>query len=207
MRPALRLGGKTVDQIPIEWCYGPGVIVDLSDMLDELGLFGPQDIEARAEVRDGDILFITPAGTAIPFRAGRRRGEVHPPPSRAAPQHLRLAHQEEDPHLGRRHDLDRPPDESADRPLSGPRRPGALAKVRAQAEEKFGTDKMGELFPDSAYQLTHNALFPHNCMHVENLGGDMGLKELHNKRITLGVFPWKFKGGEAAFCRAVAFTD
>ena len=25
-------------------------------------------------------------------------------------------------------------------------------------------------------------------------------------RITLGVFPWKFKGGEAAFCRAVAWA-
>ena len=35
----------------------------------------------------------------------------------------------------------------------------------------------------------------------------MGLKKLHNKRITLGAFPWKFKGGEAAFCRAVAFLD
>jgi hypothetical protein len=33
----------------------------------------------------------------------------------------------------------------------------------------------------------------------------MGLKELHNKRLTLGVFPWMFKGGEAAFCRTVAW--
>jgi arylformamidase len=49
-------------------------------------------------------------------------------------------------------------------------------------------------------------LFPRDCIHVENLGGDIGLKELHNKRITLGVFPWKFKGGEAAFCRAVAWA-
>jgi len=42
--------GKTIDQIPIEWCYGPGVIVDLSDMLDELGLFTPEDIEKRADL-------------------------------------------------------------------------------------------------------------------------------------------------------------
>ena len=35
---------------------------------------------------------------------------------------------------------------------------------------------MDELFPDSAYQLTHNALFPHDCIHVENLGGDIGLQ-------------------------------
>jgi hypothetical protein len=50
-------------------------------------------------------------------------------------------------------------------------------------------------------------LFPHDCVHVENLGGDIGKKELHNRRLILGAFPWKFKGGEAAFCRAAAFTD
>jgi hypothetical protein len=42
-------------------------------------------------------------------------------------------------------------------------------------------------------------------MHVENLGGDIEAKELQNKRLILGVFPWKFRGGEAAFSRAVAF--
>jgi kynurenine formamidase len=79
-------------------------------------------------------------------------------------------------------------------------------RVRAKTEALYGADKMDELFPDSAYQLTHNALFPQDCIHVENLVGAVGLKELHNKRITLGVFPWKFKGGEAAFCRAVAWA-
>jgi kynurenine formamidase len=48
--------GRTIDEIPIDWLYGPGVIVDLSDMLDELDIFRPEDIEARAEVREGDIL-------------------------------------------------------------------------------------------------------------------------------------------------------
>ena len=50
--------GKTIDQIPLEWLYGPGVIVDLSDVLDELDIFTPEMIEERVEVRDGDILFI-----------------------------------------------------------------------------------------------------------------------------------------------------
>ncbi len=55
--------------------------------------------------------------------------------------------------------------------------------------------------------MTHNALFPHDCIHVENLGGKIGAPELQNRRLTLGAFPWLFKGGEAAFCRAVAFTE
>jgi kynurenine formamidase len=79
--------------------------------------------------------------------------------------------------------------------------------VRAQCEEKFGAGKIDELFPNSAYQLTHNALFPHNCVHIENMGGDIGAPELQNRRLTIGCFPWKFKGGEAAFCRAVAFVE
>jgi kynurenine formamidase len=61
------------------------------------------------------------------------------------------------------------------------------------------------LFPDSAYQLTHNALFPHDCMHIENLGGEIDAPELQNRRLPVGCFPWKFKGGEAAFARVVAF--
>ena len=81
-------------------------------------------------------------------------------------------------------------------------------KVRAIVEKKFGSSaKVDEMFPAEAYQLTHNALFPHDCIHVENMGGEMGNPVLHNKRIVLGAFPWNFRGGEAAFCRAVAFTE
>ena len=80
-------------------------------------------------------------------------------------------------------------------------------KVRAQSEEKFGADNIDVLFPDWAYQLTHNALFPHDCFHVENLGGEIGAPELQNRRLTLGCFPWLFKGGEAAFARAIAFVE
>jgi kynurenine formamidase len=80
-------------------------------------------------------------------------------------------------------------------------------RIRRQCAEKFGEDRLAELFPEGDYQLTHNALFPHNCMHIENLGGDIGAPEIQNRRLTLGCFPWKFKGGEAAFCRAVAFVE
>ena len=34
------------------------MIVDLSDMLDDLDVFTPEDIEKRVEVREGDILII-----------------------------------------------------------------------------------------------------------------------------------------------------
>ena len=51
--------GKTIDQIPLEWLYGEGVIVDLSDTLDELDVFTPAMLEERAEIKEGDILYIS----------------------------------------------------------------------------------------------------------------------------------------------------
>ena len=42
--------GMTIDEIPIEWLYGPGVIVNLSDEMDELGLYTPKMIEDRVEL-------------------------------------------------------------------------------------------------------------------------------------------------------------
>jgi kynurenine formamidase len=50
-------------------------------------------------------------------------------------------------------------------------------------------------------------LFPYDCVHVENLGGEIGNPELHNRRLTIGALPWLFKGGEAAFCRAFALVE
>jgi len=64
---------------------------------------------------------------------------------------------------------------------------------------------VAKMFPDSAYQLTHNALFPKDCMHIENVGGEVDAPELQNRRCIVGCFPWKFRGGEAAFCRTVAW--
>ncbi|MCS7038193.1 MAG: cyclase family protein [Anaerolineae bacterium] len=201
-------GGKTIDQIPLEWLYGPGVIVDLSDMLDELDIFRPEDIEARVEVREGDILFIHTG-----WHRYSQFGET--------PDEEKYIHRHPGPHysicdwlLSKKIHLWGVDMISTDHPMNLPigrfLGKGGLehwAKVRAKCAAKFGEENLSVLFPDSAYQLTHNALFPHDCIHVENLGGEIGNPALHNRRLILGCFPWLFKGGEAAFCRAVAFTE
>ena len=51
--------GKTIDQIPIEWCYGPGVIVDLSDTVDDLDVFTPQMLEDRAVPATSSVTIFT----------------------------------------------------------------------------------------------------------------------------------------------------
>jgi arylformamidase len=200
--------GKTIDQLPLEWLYGTGVIVDLSDMLDELDIFRPEDIEARAEVQEGDILFI--------HTGWHRHSQfgAEPDEEKYIQRHPGPHHSLVDWLLEKKIRLwgvdmvstDHPMNLSIGRSLE---RGGTeeWQRVRAQAEEKFGADKLDELFPEEAYRLTHNGLFPYDCFHIENLGGQISDPTLHNRRITLGGFPWLFKGGEAAFCRAVAFVE
>ncbi|MCB0306155.1 MAG: cyclase family protein [Calditrichaeota bacterium] len=201
-------GGKTIDQIPLDWLYGPGVIVDLSDEIDELDLYTPEMIERRVEVRDGDILILHTG-----FEKFAQFGET--------PDEEKYIHR----HPGAHRDmvqwlLDRKihvwgvdcvsTDHPMDLPIGrflGKGMHGHCDRVRALCEAKFGKENMDDLFPDSDYQMTHNQLFPYDCMHIENLGGELSHPDLQNKRLTLGVFPWLFKGGEAAFCRVVAFGD
>ena len=200
-------GGLTIDQLPLEWLYGDGVIVDLSH-LGELDLFTPKDIEDRVEVREGDILIIHTA-----WHEYANFG--------ATPDEEKYILRHPGPHfdivpwlIEKKIKLWGVDMISTDHPMNLPigrfLGRGALEqwqKVRAQCEEKFGADQIDTLFPNSAYQLTHNALFPHNCVHIENMGGQISAPELQNRRLTIGCFPWKFKGGEAAFARAVAFVE
>jgi kynurenine formamidase len=200
--------GKTIDQIPLEWVYGPGVIVDLSDLMDELEVITVAMIEERAEVRQGDILFL--------HTGWHRHAQFGDQPDEE-----KYIHRHPGPHfeivdwlIAKQIHLWGVDMVSTDHPMNLPigrfLGKGGLEhwqKVRQQCIDKFGEDQLDKLFPDSAYQLTHNALFPHDCIHVENLGGQIGAPELQNRRLTLGAFPWLFQGGEAAFCRAVAFVE
>lgn len=201
-------GGKTIDQLPLNWLCGSGVIVDLSDALDELDVFTPKMIEDRVEVREGDILFIH-TGWHKYAQFGETPDEEkyiqrHPGP------HYNLC----DWLLEKKVHLWGVDMVSTDHPMNLPigrfLGRGGLEhwkKVTDRCIAKFGEQGVKDLFPDSAYQLTHNALFPHDCVHVENMGGEISAPELQNRRLMVGAFPWLFKGGEAAFCRAVAFLE
>lgn len=199
--------GMTIDQIPLEWLCGPGVIVDLSDEMDDLAVYTPEMIEDRVEVREGDLLLLHTG-----WHRYAQFGEQ--------PDEERYIHRHPGAHpdmcdwlLAKKIHVWGVDVISTDHPMNlpigrflGAGQHGHCDRVRALSLEKFGEQGMEDLFPDSAYQLTHNALFPHNCMHIENLGGDIGALELQNQRLSLGCFPWKFRGGEAAFSRVVAFV-
>jgi arylformamidase len=201
--------GMTIDQIPLEWLYGPGVIVDLTDEMDDLAVYTPEMIEKRVEVKEGDILILH-TGWHKYATGGSEPDEeryIHLHPG---------AHPDMVPWLLEKKiklwavdavSTDHPMDLPIGRFL-GKGTFGQCERVRAIAEKKFGgKEAVDKLFPVEDYQLTHNKLFKHNCFHGENLGGEISAPELQNKRLTVGLFPWKFEGGEAAFCRAVAFLE
>jgi len=92
---------------------------------------------------------------------------------------------------------------SADHPMNT-----VIRRIRAdeaeEAEKKLGTS-LDVIFPKADYQIMHTLLFPHDVIHIENLGGR--LDEVLDRKIRFGCFPWRFQGGEAALCRAVAMID
>ena len=202
-------GGRTIDQIPLEWLYGPGVIVDLRDEMDDLAVYTPEMIESRVEVRNGDLLFLhTGWGRFAQFGDEpdeERYVHVHPGPH---PDLLDWLIEKEIKIWG----VDAI---STDHPMNlpigrflGKGTFGHADRVRARAVERFGSEEeVDRLFPEDHYQIAHNYLFPHDCIHIENLGGQIDAPGLQNRRLTLGCFPWLFKGGEAAFSRCVAFVE
>lgn len=200
--------GKTIDQIPLESLYGPGVIVDLRDEMDELAVYTPQMIEKRAEIKEGDILVLH-TGWNKYAQFGDTPDEekyIHLHPGAHPDMVDWLLHKKIKLWGVDAVSTDHPMDLPIGRFL-GKGTFGQCDRVRAKAEKKFGKEGVAKLFPEEDYQLTHNKLFSQDCIHMENLGGRIAAPEIQNKRIVIGCFPWLFKGGEAAFSRVVAFVE
>jgi arylformamidase len=92
---------------------------------------------------------------------------------------------------------------SADHPMNT-----VIRRIRAdeaeEAEKKLGRS-LDDIFPKADYQIMHTLLFPHDVIHIENLGGH--IDQVLDQKITFGCFPWRFQGGEASPCRAVAILE
>jgi len=48
-------------------------------------------------------------------------------------------------------------------------------------------------------------MFPFGIIHAECLGGEIDL--LLNRRVAIGMFPWRFVDGESCISRCVAMLD
>jgi kynurenine formamidase len=189
--------GKDIEALGLQRLYGEGVVVDVSAAVRDYSIITPELVMAAADIRPGDILFVH-TGYHRYSTYGASPDEEryfckHPGPDRrfaswALSMRLRL--------LG----VDA---SSMDHPMNT-----AIRRLRpdvaALAAESLGRD-LDEVFPPDSFQCMHRDLFVEELVHVENLGGD--IEQVLNRRTTIGVFPWRFRGGEAALCRAVAFVE
>ena len=71
-------------------------------------------------------------------------------------------------------------------------------------KKKYGMP-LADFFDDSKYQLMHLEMFPYGIIHAECLGGEIDL--LLNRRVTIGMFPWRFVDGESCISRCVAMLE
>jgi arylformamidase len=71
-------------------------------------------------------------------------------------------------------------------------------------KKKYGMP-LADFFDDTKYQLMHLEMFPYGIIHAESLGGEIDL--LLNRRVTVGMFPWRFVDGESSISRCVAIVD
>ena len=197
--------GRDIASLEMDKLVGPGVVVDLSDMAEDWGIYTPEDITSRVEVKEGDILIINTGyhkyGWDQPEADERRYMLRHPGPSM---EFVKWAQDMKLRWIG----VDCG---SADHPMNTKIRdwePAEAEQCDALFKEKYGKG-LNEIYkwPED-YQAMHIQMFPKKygeIIHVECMGGQIG--ELSNKRVIIGCFPWKFKDGEAAFARVVAFEE
>lgn len=190
-----RDGAMDIASIPLERLIGPAVIVDLRDAVSDYSIIDPADIEARADVRDGDIVILY-TGYDRYYTAGEEPDEVayffkHPGGDRALAEwctERRLRWLGVD--MG-----------SPDHPMNSNLR-RMWPHLAEDCEQALGVT-LEERFPPQTFQVMHTHLFAHDVPIVENVGGP-GLRSLLGQRTTICAFPWRFEGGEAAMVRVVA---
>jgi kynurenine formamidase len=196
--------GRDIASLPMSKLVGPGVVVDLSDIAEDFSIYTPQDIMDRVEVKKGDVLIINTGyhkyGWDQPEADERRYMLRHPGPSMdfiAWIKEMEIAWIGVD--CG-----------SADHPMNTKIRdwePQEAIACDKYFQEKFGKG-LNEIYEwPKNYQAMHIQVFPKpfEIIHAENVGGE--IDKVLNQRMIIGCFPWKFKDGESAFARIVAFKE
>ena len=194
--------GRDIASLPMDKLIGEAAIVDLSDIAEDYGIYTPQDVMDRVEVKKGDILIINTGyhkyGWDQPEADERRYMLRHPGPSM---DFVDWVKEMEIKWIG----VDCG---SADHPFNTKIRewePGEAKLADKYLKEKYGKG-LEEIYSwPETYQAMHVQVFPmpHEIIHAENLGGE--LNKVLNRRMIVGVFPWKFVGGESSIGRIVAF--
>jgi kynurenine formamidase len=190
-------GGKDMRSVPLDVLCREGVIVDISEEMEDFAVIKPSMITERVEVKKGDIL-IYHTGYHRYYNGSAEEDEEryflrHPGGDREFAQwivDMELAWTGFDCASG-------------DHPMNTSirfKRPDA----RAIYEKQMRAD-VNDFFPEEDLFVMHRLPFSNGITHVENMGGEV--EQVLNRRCMIGAFPMPIEGGEASPCRLVAFVD
>lgn len=192
--------GRTIGQVPLDYWHGPGVIVDISDVVSNASVYTPQMIEERVDLHDGDILIIKTGwhqyGWNSPDSDEFRYMIKHPGPS---PDFADWCIQRRIKWLG----IDCVAMEHPMNTIQRLWHPKTFAEANQKLIDQFGKD-WDEMYPlDHYYQDMHLNLFPKAIVHAENLGKDIAVAA--NGRYYIAAFIQKGMELASCWCRMVAF--
>ncbi len=209
---AFHSGASALADLPLSAFTGPGVVVDVSDVVEDYGFYDPETIASRAEIRDGDILVVH-TGYA---RYGWDQPDVANPEAQGGVENKEfgfyLRHPGPSPDffewaLERRLKVVAVDCGSAEHPMNTSLRrmhPREFEKAERLAMERFGK-RWDELFPPSDYYaMTHRRLPKSGLLLAESLGGD--LPRLLGRRAWFCLPPLPFMEVESSWMRPVALT-
>jgi arylformamidase len=208
---AFHSGGRAIADIPLKDLSGPGVVVDISDMVSDYSLYTPEMIMKKATVKKGDILIINtgyhkyswdqPDVFSDEAQGGVESKEFgflvrHPGPS---PEFYQWALDMQLKVVG----VDCG---CAEHPMNTPIRRMHENHFKL-AEEKLKRDygkSWDEMFPQGDYYtLTHITLPKAHLVFCEAIVGD--IDQLKNQRAWITIMPIPFVEVEAAWARVVAY--
>lgn len=203
-------GAGDIASLPLTKLVHEGVIVDVSDVVDDWSIITPKHITDRMEVKRGDILILHTGYHRYyegkPQQDLTRYFCMHPGGTRELAQWM---HDMQISWWG----IDAG---SGDHPMNTTirymrqdltRRFEEQVGQSVQAffgEYEYRHHKSGRLVKEEIFPM-HYLAFPEGCIHAENVGGD--IEKALTTRCIIGAFPWNFEGDETCPCRIIAFFD
>ncbi len=207
---AFHSGGRAIADIPLTDLCGPGVVVDISDLVSDYGLYTPEMITRRATVKQGDILIINtgyhryswdqPDVLNPAAQGGVESKEFgflvrHPGPS---PDFFRWA-------MDMRLKVIGVDCGCAEHPMNTPIRRMhenhfKLAEARLLADYGKTWDEMFP--PEEYYELTHLTMPKAHLLLAESIVGE--IDRLRNQRAWILIMPIPFMEVETAWARVCA---
>ncbi len=207
---AFHSGAEAISEIPLTQLCGEGVIVDISDAVSDYGLYTPEMITDRVELREGDILIIDTGY----HKYGWDQPDVPNPDAQGGIENKEfgyyLRHPGPSPDfyewaLDLKLQLIGVDCGCAEHPMNTNLRYAharEFEKAEKRLQETHGK-KWDDLYPPEWYhELTHITIPKKGLLFAEALGGQIA--ELSNQRAWIMIQPIPFMETESAWCRVTA---